>query len=109
MNFYDLGKNIKYYRTDKHLSQAALAEKANLSAKYIGHLEGGFKTPSLKTLVKIANALEISSDLLLFELLDNSYCAKNCFLNNKISELSSEKQKLIYSVIDTMIKELEDV
>ena len=99
MNLYCIGQNIKYYRIDKHLSQEALAEKTNLSAKYISHLELGNRTPSVDSLIKIANALNVSTDLLLFDLVDSSYKDKNCYLDKKISKLPEENQKLIHSVI----------
>ena len=107
VNLYCIGQNIKYYRTDKHLSQEALAEKTDLSAKYISHLELGNRVPSVDSLIKIANALEISSDLLLFDLVDDSFNDKNCYLNSKISKLSKENQKVIHSVIETLIAALE--
>lgn len=107
LNLNVVGQNIKYYRNDKHITQEVLAEKTNLSVKYIGHLELGNRNPSLETLIKIANALEISTDLLLFDLVDSSYKDKNCFLNDKISELSKDNQKIIHSVIDAMIKEMK--
>lgn len=89
------------------MTQEVLAEKTNLSTKYIGHLEQGYKNPSLEALVRIANALEISTDLLLFDLVDNSYNDRNCYLNQKISKLPKENQKFIFSVIEVMLKEME--
>ena len=107
LNLNVIGQNIKHYRNEKHMTQEVLAEKTNLSVKYIGHLELGNRNPSLETLIKIANALEISTDLLLFDLVDSSYKDKNCYLNEKISKLSKENQKIIHSVINAMIKEMK--
>lgn len=53
------GSRIAYYRAIKQLTQAQLAEKANLSTSYISHLENGLRTATFKAIVKIANALEI--------------------------------------------------
>ena len=107
LNLNVIGQNIKHYRNEKHMTQEVLAEKTNLSVKYVGHLELGNRNPSLETLIKIANALETSTDLLLFDLVDSSYKDKNCYLNEKISELSKENQKIIHSVISAMIKEMK--
>ncbi len=52
-------KNIKKYRTEKKLSQFKLAEITDLSEDYISLIETGKRVPSLKTLCKIADALEI--------------------------------------------------
>lgn len=51
--------NIKKYRIEKKLSQSNLAEITDLSVDYISLIETGKRTPSLKSLCKIADALEI--------------------------------------------------
>lgn len=58
MDLKTVGQNIKKYRIEKGIKQEALAEMADLTPNYIGMLERGDKTPSLNTLVNIANALE---------------------------------------------------
>jgi len=54
-----IAKNIQYFRRLKDFSQSKLAEEVGMSSNYISHLEQGIKSPSLETLWKIANALEI--------------------------------------------------
>ncbi|MHB8348649.1 MAG: helix-turn-helix domain-containing protein [Acidiferrobacterales bacterium] len=44
-------------RTEKGLSQEALADRAGLHRTYISQIERGLKSPSLKSLEQIANAL----------------------------------------------------
>ena len=55
-----LGHRIRTARREKGITQERLAEKANLSTTYIGRLERGEKTPSIDTLVTLAEALEVS-------------------------------------------------
>ncbi len=68
-NFYkNLGKNIKIKRKELDLSQQELADKAGISLNFIGKIEVAFSKPSLDTVIKIANALEITvSELCNFE------------------------------------------
>lgn len=54
-----LQSNIKKFRTEKKLSQEVLSEKADISCDYMSEIERGKKVPSIKTLCKIADALEI--------------------------------------------------
>ncbi len=54
-----LQSNIKKYRTEKKLSQEVLSEKAGISCDYLSEIERGRKTPSIKRLCLIADALEI--------------------------------------------------
>jgi transcriptional regulator with XRE-family HTH domain len=55
------GKNLRQQRTDKGLSQEALAEKADLDPTYISGIERGVRNPSVLSIVRIAEALEIES------------------------------------------------
>ena len=54
-----LGKRIKRLRRKVGLTQEQLAEKVNVSTTHIGLVETGKRRVSLKTLQKIASALEV--------------------------------------------------
>ncbi len=57
--------NIRRLRTQKNMTQAELAEKAELSDKYISYIETGRQWGSIETLLKLANALGVEpADLL---------------------------------------------
>ena len=58
-----LGKRIKEYRKKKVLSQQKLAEKSSLSFNTITRIEQGMgNSPTLKTLVKLADVLGVGLD-----------------------------------------------
>ncbi|MFZ4614864.1 MAG: helix-turn-helix domain-containing protein [Rectinemataceae bacterium] len=52
-----LARNLKLGRKALGLSQAALAEKADISAGFVGEIEIGNKFPTDDTLLKLAEAL----------------------------------------------------
>jgi len=54
-----VGMKIKRLRTDRPMSQEALAQKAGISREYVARLEGGHHDPSLSTLMKLAKALKV--------------------------------------------------
>ncbi|MEH2153265.1 helix-turn-helix domain-containing protein [Nostoc sp.] len=54
------GKAIRRRRRELDLSQEQLAERAALHRTYISNLERGELNPSLETMEKLANALDIS-------------------------------------------------
>jgi transcriptional regulator with XRE-family HTH domain len=54
-----VGMKIKRLRTDRAMSQEALAQKAGISREYVARLEGGHHDPSLSTLMKLAKALKV--------------------------------------------------
>ena len=57
--FARIALNIKLERTIKKITQAKLAEMIDVHEKYIGVIEAGKQNITLKTLNKIANALDI--------------------------------------------------
>jgi transcriptional regulator with XRE-family HTH domain len=62
-----LGKRIRGLRNKAGLTIAQLAEKANLSDNFIGCIERGERSPTLKTLEKVASALGVEiADLFVF-------------------------------------------
>ncbi len=54
-----LGKGIRFYRQQRQLSQAALAEKADISITFLSNIERGVKYPTSDTLSAIANSLNV--------------------------------------------------
>jgi transcriptional regulator with XRE-family HTH domain len=57
-NLY-LGKRVKYLRRLKNLTQAQLAEKIDLSVNYVSQIETGIASPSFKTLLLLAQGLDV--------------------------------------------------
>lgn len=55
----EMGKRLKKLREAKGMSQAALAEKADLSRGYLLRLEAGRQDPTLGTLERLADALDV--------------------------------------------------
>lgn len=104
MKLDTIGKNIRKFRLDKKLRQEDLAEKAGLSANYIGMVERGEKIPSLETFINIVNALGITADMVMTDVLETGYTVKNSILNEKLSKLSADDRAKIYEVIDILIK-----
>ena len=61
-----LGKQIKKYRVERGLRQKDLAKRVYSTTNTISRLEIGNTGCSLEMLLAIANALELSPDVLLF-------------------------------------------
>lgn len=60
-----IGSRIKAVRTGKGMSQADLAVKASVSLPLISNIERGKTRMQLETFVKVAEALQVSTDHLL--------------------------------------------
>ncbi|MCC0726743.1 helix-turn-helix domain-containing protein [Clostridioides sp. ZZV14-6045] len=92
-----IGKRIRNYRKRAGYSQEILAKKAGLFHAYLGQIERGESKASLRSIFKIANALEMPLEIL-FE---------NIIHNEKDSEtLSSEAYEIIDSLTAKEQKEI---
>lgn len=76
VNNKDLGNRIRKIRKEKYLTQFALAEEIGVSPNFLGDVERGVKSPSLETIVCLANVLDVSLDYLLFESLKHTSVAE---------------------------------
>ena len=59
-----LGKRIKMLRTSKKMTQLDLGVASNMEENALQRIEAGRTNPTVKTLFKIAKALEINVKLL---------------------------------------------
>lgn len=60
-----IGKRIHSMREQRSLTQEKLAELLDVSVQYVSDLERGVVGASLKTIIKISEILDISTDYLL--------------------------------------------
>ena len=84
-----LGARIKELRKARRLSQAQLSEKINIEPKHLSRIEVGRSYPSLKTLEKIANALDVEMK----DLFEFMHFVSDKELNDNINKLIREADK----------------
>lgn len=84
MNFLGkLGQNLKRIREAQNLTQAELAEQADVSVSTIARIELGEGFLTFKTIQKIANGLKIDIEtLFLFQNFKNTNPDYNSFLHD---------------------------
>jgi len=103
-----IGERIRYFRTCQGLSQEKLALKAEINPAFLGHLERGLKSPTITTLDKIIDALNITySEFFNDEIDTESTDSRNFYIdiiNNCIKRLSEDNLK---TVADIMLKIVE--
>jgi len=91
-----LGKGIRFYRQQRQLSQAALAEKAGISITFLSNIERGIKYPTSDTLSAISNGLDVE----VFELFRHDHSPvenRRLFERFKI-DISKKVQETLESV-----------
>lgn len=102
-----VGENIRREREKRNLSISGLAERANLSASCISKAEMAKSSVSLKSLIKIAVALDVP----VAELLEIKKAAP---ANEKLLEISradhenGEYSGLLEQIMENLPEEMED-
>lgn len=105
MPYAEIGKNIRKYRKQQRITQEQLAEMSNLSTNYLGSIERGEKTLTLKTFIGIVDALNITADMLLCDSIQNGYKIKSSMITEKLERLSPSERNKILKMIDIMLEE----
>lgn len=88
------GQRLREQRLKHHLTLEQVAEKADLSANYIGMVERGLKEPGLATIVKILNALNISADELLCDLVPSASHVTDDEISKRLEGLTPMQKKV---------------
>jgi len=97
-----LGRNIKKIRARRGLSQAALAEKADISITFLSNIERGIKYPLPNILSKIANTLEIEVNQLFVA--TNSSDVNKALLKNMSDDFTKSVNFTMEKVIKRYLK-----
>ena len=99
MDMVAIGSRIKEAREQAHLTQEELAEIVDISPTHMSVIERGVKTPKLDTFVKIANALHLSADALLQDVVTPVTDSITAELSVRIGRLPQKEQNRILNAI----------
>ena len=100
-----VGRRIKAARKKKGLTQEQLAEMADLSATHISVIERGVKVPRLDAFVAIANALGVSADTLLVDVVENVCAGATDEVSQQLAALPSESRRRVLQVLQALLAE----
>jgi len=102
LDYKTMSKRIREARQHANLTQAALAEKINISTNAIAKLETNLMTTSLQTIMNIANVLTIDINYLLFDetAATKEDTRRDMFLDSLIANLSQKDKDLIIHIIN---------
>ena len=104
----NIGRKIKLARSRTNYTQEKLAEKLSLSTRYISQLERGIAFGSATTIINLCKALNISSNFLFDDLIDNDASSLNDLVDDKFLEaylkLNNYNKEVIYLLTTQLIK-----
>ena len=100
MGMVEVGLRIIERRKRLGLTQEALAEKADVTTQFVSYAESGKRAMRPENLLKMANALGVSTDYLLTgQIIDRDML----LLSDKMRELTPTQFRIIERVIDDCI------
>ena len=104
----NIGKKIKLARSNSNYTQEQLAEKLSLSTRYISQLERGIAFGSATTITNICKALNINSDFLFNDLIQNNSPVLSDIVDDKFLEdylkLNDYNKLVISSLANELVK-----
>ena len=106
LDYITIGKRIRQIRMERGWTQAALAEKSGVEPSNISHIERAATKLSLPTLIRIANALEVSLDELVYGNLVKSSHVSVKIIDEQLADCSAQELKALSEVIATVKKVL---
>ena len=99
-----IGNRIQACREEAKISQEQLAEIVELTPLAISFIETGRNAPSINTFVKIANALKVSTDVLLADVLDYGYKIKASQFGEMMEQVDPGRREQVFDVVSAMLK-----
>jgi len=96
-------KRLAHIRKERKFTQQQMANTIGIYISQIKRYESGDTQPSLEVLRKIAFALNISADMLLFDEGERDLPNTLQLKFEAVSQMSEEDQRTIQSLIDGMI------
>jgi len=103
-----LGRRINEVRKDRRLTADKLSEVCNINATYLRQIEGGSKMPSLPVFIDICNALKISPDYLLRDVLDANEVSRIQELTLLWENVSPSQQEIAATMIHAVLARSEE-
>lgn len=94
-------------RKSKNLTQQALADSMNLHVNQIKRYESGQSDPSLDALVRLARALHVSLDDLVFDESERGPSNELALQFEAVSRMSEDERHVVKTLLDGMILQHE--
>ena len=99
------GRRVRVVRKAAKLTQEQVAEKAGVTANFLGYIERGEKQPSLKMIFALAKALSVSVETLFrFERAERDEVALRKKICSLVERANLDRLLLTYSFLKYVIE-----
>lgn len=105
LDYEEIGRNLSYFRKKRHLKQAELAERVNVTAQHISHIECAKAKLSLTLIIRISEALDVS----IYDLLGDNVprwqeSAVDQELSRELAGATVRQKKMILALSQTYLE-----
>ena len=104
IDYAALGKRVRKYREEKGWTQSDLAHVVHMSNTTISHIEVGSGKPEMNTIVRIANAIGVTMDMLLCDSLDVAEIPYKHDIAEYMRDCTAEELRLLNDIIPPLLE-----
>jgi len=105
IDYKELGERISKRRKVLNLTQDDVAEATGLSNNHISNIENNHSIPSIETLIKICETLDITPDYFLLGIVRHTNDSLLSQINQKIKLCDAKKLELVNHFITWVVDE----
>ena len=98
-----LGSRIKELRKRKGFTQEQLSEKMEINSKYLSSIERGNENPTLNTLIKLSEALEVDSGEIFSHIQIEDPGERKSMIISLLDQADDEQLKLASKILSAII------
>lgn len=103
----NFSKKLIQIRKNQGLTQQTLADASHLHINQVRRYEAGAAQPTLEGLIKLAQALHVSLDELVFDENDRGPSSRTKLLFEAFEHLKEDEQAIILELLEGMISKYE--
>lgn len=102
-----IGRRLAEIRKSRKLTQEKLAEQTDLANNYISNIENSRSIPSLETLVKLCDALDVTPNEILLGASLTSEWYMDDELQQKLRQCTPREKRIVDGLVSLLLAERE--
>ena len=102
MRLKTIGKNIRNIRNNLDMTQAQVAEKADITSVHLSHIETGNSTMSVECMLSLCKAMSTTPNDILMGEYHLTPQAANTMLLDIMKDLTADENRLLLTIAENM-------
>ena len=99
-----IGSRIKDIRNKKGLTQEQLSEKMEINPKYLSSIERGNENPTLNTLIKVSESLEVDLGEIFNFIQIQDPEERKSLITSLLDQANNEQLKLVSKILSAILR-----